>query len=181
MKKSTLVKSSMVALLAILIAIPAFSGKLGGKEVVENGSGVRTKLGMKLYNATLYVPQEMKGAAEGDIINGDQPMSIYMNITSGMITKDKFVDAVSEGLDKAAGAGYGTADKQAYINLFSNLTIVKGDNFNNYYIPGQGLTVTYNNKPLGTIKGLQFKKAFFAMFVGPKPIQDSLKKGMLGK
>ena len=97
-----------------------------------------------------------------------------------MITKEKFVDAVSEGFDKAAGAGY-AADKQAYINLYSNVTIQNGDNFNNYYIPGQGLTVTHNNKALGTIKGVQLKKAFFAIFIGPKPVQDSLKKGMLGK
>jgi len=180
MKKSTIVKGSMAALLAVLLALPLFSAKLGGKEMVANGSGVRTKLGMKLYNATLFVPQEMKGGAEADILNADQPMSIYINITSGMITKEKFVDAVSEGFDKAAGAGYG-ADKQAYINLFNNVTIQSGDNFNNYYIPGQGLTVTHNNKALGTIKGVQIKKGFFAIFIGPKPVQDSLKKGMLGK
>jgi hypothetical protein len=164
MKKSTIVKGSMAALLAVLLALPLFSAKLGGKEMVANGSGVRTKLGMKLYNATLFVPQEMKGGAEADILNADQPMSIYINITSGMITKEKFVDAVSEGFDKAAGAGYG-ADKQAYINLFNNVTIQSGDNFNNYYIPGQGLTVTHNNKALGTIKGVQIKKGFFAIFI----------------
>lgn len=181
MKKSTIVKGSMAALLAVLLALPLFSAKLGGKEVVQNGYGTRTKLGMSLYNATLFVPQEMKGAEGTQILEADQPMSLYLNITSGLISKDKFVEAVSEGLDKAAGAGYSTSDKQAYINLYNNITIQKGDSFNNYYIPGQGLTVTYNNKPLGTIKGLQFKKAFFAIFIGPKPVQDSLKKGLLGK
>ena len=181
MKKTTIFKSSLVALIAILLAIPAFSGKLGGKEVVQDGSGIRTKWGMKVYSAALFVPQELKGAADTQIVNADQPMSVYMSILSGMVTKDKFVTSVSEGFDMAASAGYGTADKQAYINLFSNEVISKGDTFNNYYIPGQGLTVTHNNKVIGTIKGLQFKKAFFAMFIGPKPIQASLKNGMLGK
>jgi hypothetical protein len=180
MKKSTIVKSSMVAVLAILLAIPAFSGKLGGKEMVANGSGARTKFGMHLYNASLFVPQEMKGASESDIINKDEPMSIYISITSGMISKEKFVDAVSEGFDNAAKSGF-AADKNAYLNLYNSVTIQKGDSFNNYYIPGQGLTVTHNNKALGTIKGVQIKKAFFAIFIGPKPAQNSLKKGMLGQ
>jgi hypothetical protein len=181
MKKSVILKSTMAALLAFIVALPAFSVKLGNKEVVANGSGTRTKFGMTLYNATLFVPQELKGAADSAIINADEPMSIYINIVSGMISKDKFVEAVSEGLDKAASAGYSSADKQTYINLFKDVTIVKGDKFNHYYIPGQGLTVTHNDKTLGVIKGVQFKKAFFAIFIGPKPVQDSLKKGLLGQ
>jgi hypothetical protein len=180
MKKSTIVKGSMAALLAVLLALPLFSAKLGGKEMVQNGSGSRTKFGMHLYNAALSVPQTMKGADESTIINSDEPMSIYISITSGMITKEKFVDAVSEGFDSAAKSGF-AADKSAYLNLYNGVTIQKGDSFNNYYIPGQGLTVTHNNKALGTIKGVQIKKAFFAIFIGPKPAQNSLKKGMLGK
>ncbi|HOP30315.1 MAG TPA: chalcone isomerase family protein [Spirochaetota bacterium] len=180
MKKSTIVKGSMAALLAVLLALPLFSAKLGGKEVVANGSGSRTKFGMHLYNASLFVPQEMKGASESDIINKDEPMSIYISITSGMISKEKFVDAVSDGFDSAAKSGY-SANKQDYLNLYNNVTISKGDSFNNYYIPGKGLTVTHNNKTLGVIPGVQMKKAFFAIFIGSKPVQASLKKGMLGK
>ena len=184
MKKSTIVKSSMVAILAVLLTLPAFAWKLGGKEMVQNGYGQRTKaiLGA-VYNATLFVPQELKGAGDTQIIDADQPMSMSINITSGMITKDKFVSAVSEGFDKAAGAGYG-ADKQAYINLYNNVTITKGDTFSNHYAGGKLLVVHSTggkNVTLGELKGLQFKKAFFAIFIGPKPVQDSLKKGLLGK
>ncbi len=181
MKKSIFLKSSIVALLTVLMALPAFSGKLGGKEVVKNGSGTRTIAFVSMYSAALFVPQEMKGASESQILNADEPMSIFISIQSKIISKEKFVSAVSEGLDKAASAGYGTSEKQAYINLFKDVTIVKGDTFNQYYIPGQGLTVTHNNKTLGVIKGVQFKKAFFAIFIGPKPVQGSLKNGMLGK
>ncbi|HOP63630.1 MAG TPA: chalcone isomerase family protein [Spirochaetota bacterium] len=180
MKKSTMVKSSLAALLAVLLVLPLFSAKLGGKDVVANGSGTRTKWGMTLYNATLFVPQEMKGAAASDIIDKNEPMSIYIKIRSGMISKDKFVSAVSDGFDSAAKSGY-SANKQAYLDLYNGVTISKGDSFNNYYIPGRGLTVTHNNKTLGVIKGVQTKKAFFAMFIGSNPVQKSLKNGMLGK
>ena len=34
---------------------------------------------------------------------------------------------------------------------------------------------------MGTIRGLDFKKALFAIWLGEKPADNSLKQGMLGK
>lgn len=184
MKKAGFLKVSMVAAIAIAFCLPVFAWKLGGKEMVANGSGTRTKFGMTLYNATLYVPQELKGAGDQQILDADQPMSIQINITSGMITKEKFVEATSEAFDKVANIGY-RVDKAAYMNLYNNITIQKGDTFSNHYDPAKGIMVVHSsggkNTVLGTVKGLAYKKAFWAIYIGPDPIQKSLKKGMLGQ
>ncbi|MBI4775271.1 MAG: chalcone isomerase family protein [Deltaproteobacteria bacterium] len=48
------------------------------------------------------------------------------------------------------------------------------------YIPGKGITVTRNGQLLGNIEGFDFKKAVFSIWLGEKPADSSLKKGMLG-
>jgi len=184
MKKAGFFRASMVAVIALSFCIPVFAWKLGGKEMVTNGTGTRTKFGMTLYRATLYVSQELKGAGDQQILDADQPMSIQISIISGLITKEKFVDATSEAFDSVAKKGY-KVDKWAYMNLYNNVTFQKGDTISNHYDPAKGITVVLSsggqNKTLGVVKGLAFKKAFWAIYIGPDPVQKSLKNGMLGK
>ena len=186
MKKSQILKLSLAAVLAMAICLPVVSLTIGGKEMVKNGAGSRTKFMMKVYWATLYVQQELKGAADTQIIEADQPMAIDLYITSGMITKDKFVSSIAEAFDQSAKAGYTTTDKQAYINLYNDVVLAEGDNVSNRYEPGKGLSVVHSTKAgqskvLGTLKGIQVKKAFWGIFISSKPIQGSLKNNLLGK
>lgn len=184
MKKAGFLKAAMVTVIALAFCIPVFAWKLGGKEMVANGTGTRTKVGMTMYHATLYVPQELKGGGDQQIIDADQPMSIQISIVSGMITKDKFVEAVSEGFDNVVKQGY-QVDKNAYINFYGNVVIQKGDVFSHHYDPKGGTTIVHSsggkNVTLGVVKGLQFKRAFWAIYLGSNPVQKSLKNGMLGK
>ena len=180
-----LLKFSLAAMLTLFICLPGFSYKVGTTDLVKNGAGSRTKYMMKVYVATLYVPAELKGAGDTDIINADKPMGIDLFVTSSLITKDKFVSSIAEAFDQAAKAGYPCSEKQTYINLFNSVAITEGDNVSNRYDPANGLSVIFtpkggSAKTLGVIKGLQAKKAFFGMFLSSKPIQASLKKNMLG-
>jgi len=177
-------KFSLASMLTLLICLPAFSYKVGNADLVKNGSGSRTKYMMKVYMATLYVPEELKGAADTDILNADKPMAIDLLITSGLITRDKFVSSIADAFDQSAKAGYPCPDKQNYINFFNDMTIADGDTVSNRYDPAKGLSVIFTPKggqakTLGTLKGLQTKKGFFGMFLSSKPIQDSLKKNLL--
>ncbi len=186
MKKSQILKLSLAAIMALAFCATAFSYTLGGKELVKNGAGSRTKFMMKVYWATLYVPQELKGAADTQIIDADQPMAIDLYITSGMITKDKLVSAIIDGFDQSAKAGYGTPDKNAFVALYNNVVIAEGDTFSHRYETGKGVTIVHSvkggqSKVLGTLKGLQTKKAFWGIFLSSKPIQGSLKNNLLGK
>jgi len=186
MKKSQLLKLSLTAILALAICVPGFSYKVGGKDLVKNGEGPRSKWMMKVYWATLWVPQELKGAGDTQIIDADQPMAMDLYITSGMITKDKLVNAIVEGLDQSAKAGYPTSDKQAFMNLFNNVVVAEGDTYSQRYEPGKGLSVVYSTKAgqskvLGIIKGIQFKKAFFGIYLSSKPANETLKNKLLGK
>lgn len=186
MKKGQILKLSLAAIMALAICVPGFSYKVGGKDLVKNGEGPRSKFMMKVYWASLWVPQELKGGGDTQIIDADQPMAIDLYITSGMITKDKLVGAIVEGLDNSAKAGYATSDKQTFVNMFNDVVVAEKDTYSMRYEPGKGLSVVYTvnggqSKVLGTIKGIQFKKAFFGIYLSSKPANDTLKNKLLGK
>ena len=48
------------------------------------------------------------------------------------------------------------------------------------FIPETGIHVLKNNEQVQLIPGLEFKKAFFGIFLSDNPIQKNLKKAMLG-
>lgn len=184
MRRHQLFNCIIITLFIFIISAPSFSispgSMLGGKSMVLNGKGERTEM-ITVYYASLFVPQELKGASANQIIEADQPMAIEIKIDSRFVSRDRFIRAVSEALDKAAVAGYGTGDRQIYIDFFKNVTIKKYDIIEHLYEPNKGMTILYNGQVLGTIKGIRFKKAFFGIYLGSKPIQNRLKDQMLGK
>jgi hypothetical protein len=172
---------------ALLICTDAQSFQLGGKELIKSGTGSRTKtiLGT-IYFATLYITQELKGKPAKEVIEADQPLSMVMQIDSRLLTRERFLDAVNEGFGRASESGYPAAKKDVFLKLFDVIEIKKGNIITLNYVPGEGVTAQYKShdsdtvKVLGTIPGLDFKKALFAIWLGPKPVQESLKKALLG-
>jgi hypothetical protein len=55
-----------------------------------------------------------------------------------------------------------------------------GDRYSLTYIPGIGTELALNGKIKGTIEGADFAAAYFAIWLGPKPINASLKSQLLG-
>jgi len=48
------------------------------------------------------------------------------------------------------------------------------------YAPGPGTTVSVGGKTKGTVAGADFMRALFAIWLGDKPVDGSLKDGLLG-
>ncbi|MBF0303592.1 MAG: chalcone isomerase family protein [Desulfamplus sp.] len=153
----------------------------GAGEIVLNGTGTRKKFGFKVYEGALYL--KAKTTDSKKIIESDEPMAITMSWKrQGPI--DKTTDVFSEGFKYGAGANY--AAQKANIDTFikSLIKAEKQDVWKYVYIPGQGTTISYNNKVAATITGLDFKKALFSIWL----LEDAsftgdadLRKGMLGK
>ncbi len=176
-----------VSLLVALAASSAFGFKLGGKEVVKLGTGSRSKAFLTVYYASLYAPKELKGKGWKAVLDADEPMSVILLVDTRFMSTEKLTSATRDGFKTAASAGYSTPKKNQFLNQFKGVSIVKGDRFYMSYVPGKGVTTSYKSKKtgktrvLGRVPSLQFKKALFAIWIGPKPVQGSLKRGMLGR
>ena len=144
-----------------------------------NGYGVRKKAWFKLYSSGLYVTNKSKDAQA--IINSDASMAIKLHITSRLISSEKMIKAVDEGFTNATnGKTAAIADKIKTFKSYFKDEISDGDVFDMAYTKGKGVTVYKNNKKKGTIKGLDFKKALFGIWLSNKPADKKLKSGLLG-
>jgi len=145
-----------------------------------NGAGVRSKWFLDVYVASLYLEPPSKDSRE--IIEGERPFLLQLDIVSGLITSKKMEKATREGFEKAARAGYDTAAKQvdAFIDVFRE-EIGDGDRFLLRYLPAVGVQVEKNGSLKATLTGLPFKKALLAIWLGSEPVQESLKRELLGQ
>jgi hypothetical protein len=56
----------------------------------------------------------------------------------------------------------------------------EGDRYALTYAPGRGTTLSLNNEPLGTIEGADFAAAYYTIWLGAKPISDSMRDELTG-
>ena len=154
--------------------------KGGGQDLLLNGGGKRTKFGMKVYVAALYLKQ--KGGDAEKIIAADEPMAVKLVITSGLVSSEKMETATREGFENSTKGNIAPIkDKiDAFVNIFK-AKITKGDAYDFIYVPGKGVEVYKNGAMSSVIQGLDFKKALFGIWLCDKPAQADLKDKMLGK
>ena len=150
-----------------------------GVELNLNGQGTRTMFFVKIYESGLYLESANSNGEE--VTNQDSAMAIRLEVISSMLTADSMKKAIDEGFVKS------TKDNTQPINdqitqFMATLhqAIEVGDVYEFIYQPGSGVDVLRNSKLLDTIAGLEFKKAFFGIWLSDNPIQKSLKKAMLG-
>lgn len=152
-----------------------------GNELQFNGGGIRSKWFMSLYVGSLYLPEKTDNPDE--VIGGEQPMAITLDIVSGMITSERMTEATIEGFENATSGNMEPIqeDVDEFMKNFEK-EIKEGDHFRIAYLPEEGVVVYRNGEKTGSVEGgMDFKQALFAIWLGDSPAQESVKQAMLGK
>ena len=150
-----------------------------GIELNLNGQGTRTMFFVKIYKSGLYLSSANSNAEE--VTNQDSSMGIRLEVISSMLTAEKMKKAINEGFVKSTNDNtQPIADQISQFMATLDDAIEVGDVYEFIYLPESGLDVVRNSRHLDTIEGLDFKKAFFGIWLSDNPIQKSLKKAMLG-
>jgi len=91
-------------------------------------------------------------------------------------------EATLEGFEKSLDGSFGSLKSKihAFVDVFKQDEIVKGDIFDIHYSPDEGILTYKNSKLLSTITGHDFKKALFGIWLSDDPVDKDLKEGMLG-
>ena len=147
--------------------------------LILNGQGTRMMFFVKIYESGLYLDSANNNAEE--VINENSAMGIRLDVISSMLTADAMKKAINEGFVKSTKDNTQPINDQ--INQFMatlHQTIEVGDVYEFIYMPESGVDVLRNSELLDTIVGLEFKKAFFGIWLSDNPVQKSLKKAMLG-
>jgi hypothetical protein len=150
-------------------------------ELILNGGGVRTKYFIKVYVAGLYLQNKSNKAKE--IVDADKPMAVRLHIISNLLTSDNMATAIREGFEKSTNGNIEPFKKDLDIicSVFKSEPIKIGDLFEIFYSPGVGVSCLKNNKDQKVIiEGISFKKALFGIWLSDNPVDENLKKGILG-
>lgn len=153
---------------------------INNTQLVYNGAGLRKRLFFKLYVGSLYVSDDLKGGAGEDVINADEPMMIQLNILSDLLTRDKLVNALKDGLNKSTQGNTAPIEAETRIMLDALSGPVRpGHVYQLIYQPGTGTQLMLDGELLATAEGLPFKQALFGIWLSDAPAQASLKAAML--
>lgn len=155
---------------------------LAGQTLALNGVGLRKKLFIKVYVAGLYAQQKSTNAAT--LINDKGPRRVTLRMLRD-VDASSFIDSFNEGLKNNHTEAQLNSMKPQVDALTATLKAIgeakKGDAINFDYTPDGGTRISVNGQPKGSaIAGADFFAAVLRIWLGEKPADESLKKGMLG-
>lgn len=195
MRQMKIVKQALAALLLTSAAAVTWAqplelegvkleatSQLGTANLQLNGAGLRTKVFFKVYVAGLYVPQKANTAAQLLAQKGPRRVTITMLRD---VDAESFAKALNDGLRDNHSEAQFAAMKSQIDALNANLKAVgeakKGDVIHFEFVPDAGTRVTVNGAPRGTaIAGEDFFASVLRIWLGEKPVDATLKKGMVG-
>ena len=156
--------------------------QVGGQSLQLNGAGVRTRVMFKVYAAGLYVPQKSNSPAALLAQKGPRRVAIGMLRN---VDADTFVGALNDGLKANLTAEQLAGFKPQTDALNASFKAVgeakKGDQINFEFTPEAGTRIIVNGQPRGAaIPGENFFEAVLRVWIGDKPVDADLKRGLLG-
>jgi hypothetical protein len=150
---------------------------VNSQQLKLNGSGIRKKFFVKVYIGSLYSGKQLSSAAAALSDNGDK--LIRMNFLHSKVEKEKILEAFSGGFANNTPDMVGSPELKKFLALFT-ADFIKGDVVDLALFADGSVTASHNGKSLGTVSSTKLAKAVLAIYLGDKPADDALKKGMLG-
>jgi hypothetical protein len=155
---------------------------LAGQTLNLNGVGLRKRAIFKVYVAGLYAGQKSSNAAA--IVNDKGARRVSLRMLRD-VDAQSFIDSFNEGLKNNTPEAQLAALKPQVDALVATLKSIgeakKGDTINFDYTLDGGTRITVNGQAKGNpIPGAEFFAAVLRIWLGDKPADEALKKGMLG-
>jgi hypothetical protein len=175
---------------AALVALPAWSAEVagvriddkttvGGRELVLNGAGIRTRAVFKVYVGSLYLPAKASDLAG---VLAKSPRRVQLNLLRNL-SSDQIVDAIVDGMKESnseADVAAVKAQTGEFVSIMKSLGDLKEGNAITFdYVDG-ATQIGFNGAAKGSIPGEAFNQALTRIWVGDKPVQGDLRKAMLG-
>ena len=177
-----------IILLVAVLSLPALAGEFHGVKMADsinvdgttlnlNGQGLRKKFVFKVYVAGLYVEKKSKSGDE--ILAADAARRVDMKMLREL-DKKAIVEAIKGGFEKNAGDKL-PALKDRLEKFIAKIPDLKeGETLSVVYVPSKGTRIEGLKGEAYNAEGKDFADALFSVWVGKNPVDEELKKGMLG-
>ena len=181
-------------LILLSIAFPAFAAEVAGvklddkvrianSELALNGAGLRKRAFFQVYAIGLYLPEKKTVAADAVAVTGPKRVAIHMlrDVNAGQFT-DALTDGMKDNHSEADMKALDPRIKQLAAIMSEMKEAKKGMRITLDWVPAAGTQVTVDGKATGLpIAGEDFYRALLKIWLGENPVQDDLKKALLGE
>ena len=173
--------------LALLVALPALAREregvvappeiqVEGKALKLMGMGLRKKLWVKVYLASLYLEAPTEDPAR--VISSDQIKRVQMNMLRDL-ERGKIIEAIQQGFEKNSGPQMPQLKERLDQFMLAIPDLRGGQTIVITYLPGRGTLVQAGSAAEVVVPGKDFADALFAVWLGKQPVDDDLKQEML--
>lgn len=148
-----------------------------GEQTLElHGVGLlRWRYFFKAYVGALYLPED---AGAEDALR-DVPKELVLHYFYGIDAKD-FGKAALQILERSFSPETLEPLRTRLARLHALYESVQpGDRYALTYLPGRGTTLALNGVEKGTIPGADFARAYFSIWLGPKPADEPFRDQLL--
>ena len=182
----------LIAILLLCLITPAHALELAGvklddKVQVENaalqlnGAGIRTKMIFRVYVGALYLGEKKRTTDAILADAGAKRVALHM-------LRELSSEKLLEAFDKGMAANNTPAEMSALdarLKEFSAIfhtvkEVAKGDVLTLDYSPATGTRISVNGTEKGRVESVEFNRALLKIWLGDKPVDEDLKKGLLG-
>lgn len=156
--------------------------EVAGQTLQLNGAGLRKKMVFDVYVAALYGVNKTTEVQQ--VLNAKSPKRLQLTMLRNVEGK-ALAEALREGLQENLSATQFAAHASRIAELEKILLDAKqankGDVINLDMIAGQGTRVQFRGQQIGSIQSDDFARDLLLIWLGNKPVQDSLKAKLLGR
>ncbi len=157
--------------------------KIGGVDLLLNGAGIRTRAVFKVYVGAIYVTDKKSAAAEVIAQRGPKRVALHMLRD---LTAEQLGGALNDGLAANLSETERTQFKPQIDELKATMDAVGAAREKSVvtldYLPEAGIRIAIDGAARGKpIAGEDFYRALLKIWLGDKPVDRSLKAGMLGQ
>jgi hypothetical protein len=157
--------------------------RMAEQDIRLNGLGIRKVLFIKGYIAGIYLPQ--KANSYSRIANMPGPKRLQIKMLRSATATD-FIDAMVAGIRQNSDAGeldaIAAQVEQLKRAMLLSHAVAAGDLIQFDYLPGEGTVLRINGVTRSpALAGADFYNAILKIFIGPYPVDNGLKQGLLGE
>jgi len=190
-----MLKKTCIALMVVLMVATVSSARVyegvdmpetlqaGDYTLLLNGVGIRVvMMVVKPYVAGLYLMEAEKDAAA--VMKADEPMAIRLHMIDDA-TRSLMLSKLYDGMRNSVASVGGNFDTlkprfESFKELLPEPKYEKGSIFEFKYVPGKGMQIYKNAQYKGAIDGVDFKEAFFGIWLNKdKPADEAIKTAWL--
>ncbi|VTS04250.1 chalcone isomerase family protein [Tuwongella immobilis] len=158
----------------------AFPTQGGTVNMVLTGTALRRKLIVNVYGIASYIPEGTKVRTAADLVAADVTKWLFI-VMERDLEGESLADGFRTAFKDAHGDGAYADSIGQLIAFFSKITVKKGDGIILTHIPKQGLHINVGNRDQKMIAEPAFAKAVWEIYLGDKPLTDSIKSGLISR